>query len=142
MISSPQGTDRHPCALVGVPVDAGALLVADTQDDVVLFRGHGERVVGAGGLDDLFNILPVEPMVKLEEAPNLAASVGLQSDPQALGNVLEEIAVRHLLIKEGNLISDLNKTKAEIETTLPLEEVPRLLRLTHAMCYYAVQSAP
>ena len=29
--------------------------------------------------------------------------------------------------------------EAEVETTLPLEEVPRLLRLTHAMCYYTVQ---
>ena len=37
----------------------------------------------------------------------------------------------------NNLPSDW--ARIEFEITLPLEEVPRLLRVAHAMCYYTVQ---
>ena len=40
---------------------------------------------------------------------------------------------------ESNLPSDWNEIRTEVEMTLPVLEVPRLLRLTHAMCYFTVQ---
>ena len=43
---------------------------------------------------------------------------------------------------ESNLPSDWDEVRTEFEMTLPVLEVPRLLRLTHAMCYFTVQDAP
>ena len=40
---------------------------------------------------------------------------------------------------KSNLPSDWNEVRTEFEMTLPILEVPRLLRLTHAMCYFTIQ---